>query len=471
MSVARAAGVSFGAHVSVLIVGGGAAGLIAALAAKRAGAEPLVLERDAVPAGSTALSAGLVPAAGTRWQTEAGIADSAADFAADITTKAHGEPDPAIVHLVSRHSATVLHWLADEHGLPFSVLHDFRYPGHRACRMHGLPSRSGRELVDRLRTAAEAAEIDILCDAHVTTVFADGATVRGIAVTRPDGTEERIGCDVLVLACNGYGGSKSLVARHIPAMADALYFGHVGNQGDALLWGEAIGAESRHLSGHQGHGSVAHPAGILITWATITEGGVQVNTAGRRFSDESAGYSEQGAVVLRQPGGIAWTVFDDRIAGIARQFEDFQQAEAAGAIVSASDVASLAAALRVDPASLAATLAEVDELKQAGGTDRFGREFAGVAKLTSPFRAVRVTGALFHTQGGLVVNTDARVLDAAGQVLPNLFAAGGAACGVSGADASGYLSGNGLLTAVALGETAGRLAADHARSPAREGMH
>jgi fumarate reductase flavoprotein subunit len=72
---------------------------------------------------------------------------------------------------------------------------------------------------------------------------------------------------------------------------------------------------------------------------------------------------------------------------------------------------------------------------------------------------VKVTGALFHTQGGLVVDEQARVLDAKGQPLPNLFAGGGAARGISGAHVWGYLSGNGLLSAVALGRIAGRNAA------------
>ncbi|MGR0183108.1 FAD-binding protein [Azospirillum aestuarii] len=70
---------------------------------------------------------------------------------------------------------------------------------------------------------------------------------------------------------------------------------------------------------------------------------------------------------------------------------------------------------------------------------------------------------MFHTQGGLVVDDDARVLDGQGGPLPNLYAAGGAACGVSGSKASGYLSGNGLLTAVALGRIAGAAAAEAVR--------
>lgn len=457
--ILSADGIEFEFTVPVVVIGGGAAGMVSALAAHERGAGVLVLERDALPQGSTALSAGLIPAPGTRWQRDAGIEDSPERFAADIIAKGKGEPDPLEVARVAQAVGPALEWLADRYGLPFSVVDNFSYPGHSARRMHGLPSRSGAELIDRLRGAVETAGIDVLCEAHVTALHADGAQIRGVEITRPDGSVERVGCGALILACNGYGGNGALVERHVPELADALYFGHPGNQGDALLWGEALGAATRHLSGHQGHGSVAHPAGILVTWATITEGGVQVNAEGRRFSNEAQGYSEQAAVVLRQPDGIAWTVFDERIAGIARQFEDFRQAETMGAVLSADTPAELARLMKIDANALAATLADIDRLKAEGGTDGFGRDFAGSAPLAAPYRAVRVTGALFHTQGGLVVDDEARVLDPKGAPLPNLYAAGGAACGVSGSKASGYLSGNGLLTAVALGRIAGLAAA------------
>ncbi len=457
MTVEPADCITFDAHIPIVIIGAGAAGLVAALEAKRHGANPLLLERDPLPRGSTALSAGLIPAAGTRWQRAANIPDDPTAFAADIMAKAHDEPDTAIVAALTERAAPTLEWLADAHALPFSVLDDFTYPGHSARRMHGLPTRSGAELIDRLLAAAETAGLDILCDAHVTTLYADGRHIRGLAYTRPDGTIERVSCDALILACNGYGGDPALVAQHIPELAAALYFGHPGNQGDALRWGAALGAQPRHLSGHQGHGSVAHPIGILITWATITEGGIQVNTAGERFSNEMQGYSEQAAFVLRQPGAIAWTVFDARIAAIARQFEDFRQAEAAGVILTADTPASLAAAMNIPPAALAASMARTG--------DSFGRDFTDAPALAPPFHAVRVTGALFHTQGGLAIDPTSAVLDPAGTAFPNLFAAGGAACGVSGRTAGGYLSGNGLLSAVAGGSLAGRSAAALTRRP------
>jgi fumarate reductase flavoprotein subunit len=460
-TVLPTAGVTFDVEVPLIIVGAGAAGLCAALAATEAGVEPLVLERDPVPRGSTALSAGLIPAAGTRFQRALGIADSADLFAADIQRKAHGASDAALVALVTREAAGAVEWLADAHGLPFSVVNDFDYPGHSARRMHGLPSRSGRELVDALRQAAESAGVSVLTGVAATTLFADGdGQVSGLVVERPDGTQERIGCAALVLACNGYGGNPDLVRQHIPEMDGALYFGHPGNRGDAVFWGRALGAELRAMSAYQGHGSVAHPHGILVSWAVVMEGGFQVDTDGRRFSNETHGYSEQAATVLRQPGGIAWDIFDARIAAIARQFEDFRQAEATGAVLTAGTVEDLARAMHVPEAGLVETFAAIDRMVGTQGTDAFGRSFAGMRPLAPPFHAVRVTGALFHTQGGLAVDSEARVLRPGGAPLPNLFAAGGAAVGVSGLDAAGYLSGNGLLTAIALGRIAGRAAAE-----------
>ena len=458
--IQSADGVRFETHASVVIVGAGAAGLVAALSAKAAGADPIVIERDAIPAGSTALSAGLIPAAGTRFQRQQGIDDSVAQFRADILAKADGHSDPAVLDAATQAIGPALEWLADAHGLPFDVIADFRYPGHSAFRMHALPSRSGGELINRLRAAAEATGITIATAARVTTLYAAaGAKITGVAVQRPDGAIEHLGCDALVLACNGYGGNKAMVARYIPELIGALWFGHSGNEGDAVLWGEALGADIKHMSGYQGHGSVATPHGILITWATITEGGFQVNRLGQRFSNEAKGYSEQGAIVLRQLERVAWTIFDTRIAAIARQFEDFRNAEAQGAILIAPTIEALAGMAGLPATALTATFAEVEAAKAARATDAFGRAFADVAPLAPPFAVVKVTGALFHTQGGLAIDRDARGLRPNGSSLPNLFAAGGAAVGVSGPDASGYLSGNGLLTAVALGRVAGHAAA------------
>lgn len=451
---------AFDAEVPLLIVGAGAAGLCAALAAKEAGVDPIVIERDAVPAGSTALSAGLIPAAGTRFQRAKGIDDSPALFAQDIQRKAHGENDPAIVNAVAQEAGPTVEWLADRYGFPFDVIDNFTYPGHSAMRMHGLPTRSGAELIDRLRTTTERNDVTILTESKVERLFATSeGRIRGVEIARSDRSREKIGCEALILACNGYGGNKALVRDLIPEMAEALYFGHPGNQGDAVLWGRALNAKLVHLGAYQGHGSVATPHNILITWAVIMEGGFQVDALGHRFCDESRGYSEQASEVLRQPGNIAWNVFDERIANIARQFEDFCAAEKSGALLTANSAEELAALMRVPLPAFSSEWAAVEQVKAEGGEDRYGRRFKPSEALAAPFHAVKVTGALFHTQGGLAIDPVGQVKRQDGSLFPNLFAAGGAAAGVSGETAAGYLSGNGLLTACVLGRLAGRAAA------------
>jgi fumarate reductase flavoprotein subunit len=223
------------------------------LTAKEAGVDAVVIERDAVPSGSTALSAGLVPAAGTRFQRAKGVADSPDRLAADIQRKAHGEASAALVEAVARGSAPLIEWLTDRHAFPFELIENFNYPGHSALRMHGLPSRTGRELIGRLRNAAELSGIVVLTGCIAQTLFAEkDGRLRGIEIVQGDGSRERIGCDALILACNG---NPALVRRFIPEMAHALYFGHPGNRGDAVLWGERLGAELACLGAYQGHGS------------------------------------------------------------------------------------------------------------------------------------------------------------------------------------------------------------------------
>lgn len=450
----------------VVVVGAGACGLVAGLAIRSLGVEVVVLERDAVPRGSTFMSSGFVPAAGTRFQRAASVEDDAARMAADIQGKNHGQADPAIVDTLARRSGAVIEWLADRHGVPFELVEGFLYPGHSRLRMHCTPRRTGEELMSCLLNAAEAAELDVLTRARVTTLHVDDRRrVRGLTYQRPDGVEERLGCGALVLACNGYGGNPELIARHIPAMAGALYFGHEGNRGEAVQWGEALDASLRDMGAYQGHGSLAWPHQTLISWAVMMQGGVQVNLHGARFSNEHLGYSEQAAKVNAQPESQAWNLYDRRIHEQALRFEDYRNAEAAGAVKRFDSLQALAEGLAVPLETVRGEFDAMAAAADSGQADRFGRTFEPAHRLAPPYFAIRVTGALFHTQGGLEVDTDGRVLDRDRRPLPNLLAAGGAARGVSGAGDDGYMSGNGLLSAVVLGAIAGETAAALAGAP------
>ncbi|MEM6936890.1 MAG: FAD-binding protein, partial [Pseudomonadota bacterium] len=223
-----------------------------------------------------------------------------------------------------------------------------------------------------------------------------------------------------------------------------------------------LGPAAAHRPASQGPRGLADRHAIPILWPVTMDGGFQVNRAGRRFSNESRGYSEQAVDVLRQPGHVAYTIFDQRLHELMEEFDDYRDALKAKAVRTAPTLAAMAELVGIDAAGLAETAASVAQLTEAGEPDEFGRVFASRPALTGPFYAVRVTGALFHTQGGLVVDEHARVLDEAGTPLPNLLAGGGAARGISGPSCWGYMAGNGLLTATTLGRLAGETAAAQA---------
>ena len=447
--VLRGQSPSTDADTRVAIVGAGACGLTAALALSRAGIDCVVIERDAVPAGSTALSSGFVPAAGTLAQARQSIHDTPALLARDLAGKTHGTADPVLAQAYSEAAGPAVNALETAHGITWQVLDNFLYPGHSVHRMHAVAERTGVALMGRLAAAAEAAGVIVLTEARVTELWADSAdALQAVGYVRPDGTTERLACRAVLLACNGYGGNSALLAELLPEMASATYAGHVGNDGSAILWGRQLGAGLADLGAYQGHGSWAIPQGALISWGLMMEGGFQVNRLGERFHDETQGYSEAAVHVLAQPDGIAWNVFDDAILQFAQDFPDFREAQAAGAVRHAADAGELAAAIGCAPDTLARTLGTVRE-----GTDPVtGRTFRRA--LSGMLHAVKVTGALFHTQGGLAVDAHCRVLDTRGRPFPNLLAAGGAARGVSGNAVWGYLSGNGLLSAIAGGHIA-----------------
>jgi fumarate reductase flavoprotein subunit len=221
----------------------------------------------------------------------------------------------------------------------------------------------------------------------------------------------------------------------------------------------ALGASIKDLTSFQGHGAVCTPHNIHLGWPAITEGGFQVNAEGLRFSDENHGYSEQALNVVRQAGHVAWTIWDQRCQDVAKQMHSHAEALAAGAIKTFETIDGIAAMIGCEPAALTATMDGVAEMASGQRQCPWGRDFSAHPPLQAPYYAAKIQGALFHTQGGLEVNSEARVLKADGTPFANLFAGGGAARGLSGPADWGYLSGSGLMMATNLGRLAGQAAA------------
>jgi flavocytochrome c len=448
-----------------VVVGAGACGMVAALAAAKRGPRTVLLEKGPEPAGNTARSTGLIPAAGTRFQREAGILDDSPWLMAeDIFGKNNHESDPSLTRLLCEESGPLVEWLVDKAGCEIVCYRDFLYPGQSCHRMHGPKESYGTELVRQLlRAVREEPLITMHADTPVNGLISEDGRVVGVE-TREGSLE----AGAVVLALDGFGGDRGMVEKYLgPEAAAALYFGYPNNTGEGILWGMALGAQTVHMGSYQGHASVAAPDGPLVTWGVVVNGAILVNREGRRFGCETAGYSEFAGAVMAQSGGEAWEIFDRGVyrASLGTRFDEVVEA---GKVVGPETLEDLAELLGLPAGALAETVAETNRAASGEKPDSFGREEFLGGPIESPFYAIHVRGALFHTQGGLRVDTRARVLRPDGSRIPGLYAGGGTAVGVSGSGYIGYSSGNGLLAATVLGKVAGEAASDEVsqRSPA-----
>lgn len=442
------------AEVDVIVVGGGGAGLVAALTAAEADLEVAIFEKTEFLLGNTAASAGMIPACETRFQKDLNITDTVEIMTEDILKKNHYESDRKQVEAVTKISGSLIEWMNDTLEIEMSVVTEFKYPGHSNFRMHAPPSRSGLELMKKLkRQVQEKDNIHLLLQSSLEEIVVDeSGAVIGIKI-QTNSEEQYIKGEKVILATNGFGGNKELVTKYIPDIADALYFGYEANTGQGMLAAEKVGAAMKSLTAYQGHAAVNESTGLLVTWGTIMMGGFYINTEGKRFGNEPQGYSEFAREVLKQPNGYGYIIYNEKIHKELLSIEDYKQITEMEAFKKAQTIEELAQLIQVNSANLVATYNEFNA-QVDGIVDAFNR-ISFAQKLEGELYAIKVSPALFHTQGGILINPQAQVIDESGDVIPNLFAAGGSAVGVSGHYDYGYMSGNGLLTALGFGRIAG----------------
>ena len=434
-----------------LVVAGGGGGLVAAIRAAQHGLSVLVIDasENFLSANNTAMSTAMIPGAGSRWQAEADIADSPERFLADIVAKTKGQADDVLARALVEVSGTLVEWLADDVCLPISLVTDFPYPGHSQLRCHTVPGRAGKVM---LKYLAEWAQNSPLIDFYVPArlidvIMLDGA-VSAVVVDTPGGVET-IPTRAVLLATNGFGADADLVSMHLPEIAGAVYYGSDQSTGTALQIGARLGAATAYLDAYQGHAALAMPSATLAGWATVMHGAFLVNQSGARFGNETSGYSEYAQESIQHADGRAWIILDRRVYEACVPFQDFQDTVAMNGLRWGATVNELAERTGIDPVGLAQTLADSRDYADGAVADAFGRTF-WEAPLTGELAAIFVQPALFHTQGGLRVDGHARVLDNGGEAITGLYASGGAAMGISGHGAAGYLAGNGLLPALGL---------------------
>ncbi len=439
----------------VVVVGAGGCGLTAALSAAERGSRVVLLEQASAPGGSTALSAGLFVAAGSRLQTANGELGSPNELAEDVLALNGRQSDPALTLALCRASGPLIDWL-ETRGVPLEHIGGYRYAGMSRDWLIGTPQRHGAELVEAMVNALKRhLEVSMVLDTAVTDLIVSGGKVMGVEATTASGDGWEVSARAVILGASGFGANADMVARYIPDMAEAAYFGTPFATGDAIQWGQACGAAVAHMSAYQPHSSIAYPEQLLVTTYLINHGAIQVNEAGLRFGNETDSYAGHAVAVQRQPDRAVVEIFDEEILNkTLRNYPRIKDVLEAGIVHSGESLDRLAAIFGLNSANVKATVAAYNAVP-ADGVDEFGRPGSG-HRIAAPYYGIRVTSALVQTLGGLRVDAWARVLRADGTPIPGLYAGGGTAAGLAGEKPEGYLAGTGLLAAFGLGWIAGR---------------
>jgi len=459
-------------EVDVVVVGLGAAGACAAIEARRAGAEVLVLERAGGGGGTSALSTGqLYLGGGTPIQKACGFEDSPEEMYKYLMASCGPNPDEAKIRLFCDHSVEHFSWLVAE-GVPFKesfygegsytltddclsysgneLVHPYPEIAKPAPRGHTVRFdgvESGGVLMQKLVAAVERAGAPIQADTLVETLVVDPQRRVVGVVARVAGGEQVVRARRgVILTAGGFINNREMVDRYAPELRKCrLRAASVGDDGRGIRMGMAAGGDAIRM----GNGCIVLP----ISPPKILVQGILVNRRGQRFIGEDAYQTTLGEVALLHQGGEVFLIVDD---------ESFARPFAPAEIAAVAEThAELERELGFPEGSLQHTLASYNEHAARGEDPFFHKALDHLKPLTAPpFAAIDLTWqkALYtvFTLGGLHTSPAGAVLTPDGDPVAGLFAAGRTTSGLA---AQGYNSGLSLSDGTFFGRVAGKSAA------------
>lgn len=463
----------------VIVIGGGGAGLSAALEAHAAGGSVIILEADTKLGGATALSGGVFYAAGTSVQRAAGVEDSADAMFDYLMTLNQWSVKPDIIRKVCDEGAEAVDWLI---GLGVDFPPEKLVKGGIESVPRAHPSHgAGMGIAEGLINAAGAAGIETALGTRVERLLVENGAVVGVHAGGMD-----LRAPATIITTGGFANSPDMLARHYPTAARrgnwvwAVHHHAPFILGDGLKLAEAVDAA---LTGHD--------TGLLLPSSNAPGRALEpfmppwlmmVNREGRRFIPEMSSYTISGYAIQEQTDEVAFAIWDEAAlvdasadlayldpygAGInipTWEEDTIRARVASGEFVCAQSLAELAQRLGVDGIALEATVAAYNA-DCADGVDRAFFQEGGkrYPVASGPFYGAEIRAAVIGVTGaGLDIDRETRVLDRHNRPVPGLYAAG-EVCGVTMGKRYGG-GGMSIAPAIILGRHAGRVAAARARA-------
>ena len=459
----------------VIVVGSGVAGHCAALSALEKGARVAMIDSAPKPGGSSQLSTGMVMGAGTRFQKARGIEDDPETLYQEYMNLNQWLIQPAVARRLCYDAGPTVDWLADK-GVEFTDL----YTSGTEKAPRGHETRGGDYIIAALAgRIANYPGFDGVVNSRVTRLLVDEGAVVGVAIGKDEVTASAV-----ILACGGIGGSLEALNQWNPesfwrAGGPVGYYGQGYARGDAIKLGQQVDAQIVRGEGIQ------NMACVFLT-SYLPSFSLVVNQLGRRFHDETISYAVATNLLSRQPGGVAYLLFDDAVKQSLKKNADIQKyiklilvhndgvqlwrsdaiddLVARREVIKAESLEELARRLGVPLENLEGTVERYNRLVDSGVDSDYFKDLADVPPFrTSPFYSAKLTQPAYGLTGtGVRIDEDAAVIHENSEPIPGLFAAGECTGNVVGSIYFG--SGNSLANCAVFGRVAGSNTAVRAKA-------
>lgn len=440
----------------VIIVGSGGAGLSAAIEAKNAGKNPVILEKEATAGGNTTKSSAGMNASQTKFQEADGITDSNDKFYEESLKGGHGTNNPELLRYLVDHSASAIDWL-DSMGITLSNLTTTGGMSEKRTHRPADGSAVGEYLVSGLLRNVSEREIPLFVNADVTKINEKDGKVSGVNVTI-DGKEKTISANAVVLATGGFGANMQMVTEYKPELNGFVTTNQKGSTGDGVVLAQGLGAATVDMGEIQIHPTVEQSTSTLISESVRGEGAILVNQEGKRFFNEMETRDKVSQAIIALPEKYAYLILDDALTERAKAVKFYEKR---GLVKSADTLEGLAKEIGVPAENLTATVEAWNKAVADKNDSEFGRSTAMDHDLSKgPFHAIQIAPGIHHTMGGLKINTNAQVLKEDGTPIDGLYAAGEVTGGVHGANRIG---GNAVADIIIFGRQAGTQAAAYVK--------
>lgn len=418
-------------NADVIVIGGGGAGLTAAIAAADNGASVIVLEKMPIQGGNTLISGGEYAAPGNWLQEKEKLEDSKELFYNDILKGGDNENDPALVKVLAENALDGALWLKDYVGMEFEDYMLF-FGGHSVERSLVPKNATGFEMINKLTLKLAEKNVPLHKNTAATELVQNKeGKVTGVIAKYNDQTITYNANKAVILATGGFGANLDMRVKYNEAMNEkVLSTNAVGSKGDGLVMAEKIGAQLTDMGYIQTYPTCDTQSGALLYVGDVRMEGrsILVNKEGRRFVEELERRDVISDAVTKQDGGVSY-MFWDEAAMTDTGMNVKHEAEYNGLIlrkqlVKADTLQEAAEFFGIDAAELKKTVENYNQYAKDGKDLEFNKRGKLVPFGEGPYYIMVSKPAVHHTMGGVKINTEAQVIDTEGNVIPGLYAAG-----------------------------------------------